>query len=184
MLAMSPCNPEDTLPPTPSSPAVSPQPSSHRRFPQARRPLRLVLPADPMTASVARQRVREWLLAWCWPTDHLDDIVLAVSEAVTNAIDHAYTDQPPGMIDLSAGIEQTPDGQHRVMMIVRDHGRWRPPPSDHQNRRRGIPLMQALMDTVTIGQPPDDPAGTWVVLRSKTIPVLAAPHHKANDTPN
>jgi serine/threonine-protein kinase RsbW len=139
-----------------------------------------------MTASVARQRVREWLIAWCWPTDHLDDIVLAVSEAVTNAIDHAYIDQPPGMIDVRAGIEQTPDGHHRVMMIVRDHGRWHTPPSDHQNRRRGIPLMQALMDTVTIGQPPDDPAGTWVVLRSKTIPlpVLAAPHHKANDTLN
>jgi len=86
------------------------------------------------------------------------------------------------MIDVRGGIERTPDGQHQAMMIVRDHGRWRPPPAEHQNRRRGIPLM----DTITIGQPPDDPAGTWVVLRSKTIPppVLAAPDHKGNDTPS
>ena len=183
---MSPCNPEDTLPPAPSPPGVSQRPSPHQRLTQARRPLRLALPADPMTASVARQRVREWLTAWCWPTDQLDDIVLAVSEAVANAIDHAYLDQPPGMIDVRGGIEITPDGHHRVMMIVRDHGRWRPPPSDYQNRRRGIPLMQACMDTITIGQPPDDPVGTWVVLRSKTIPppVLGAPHHETNDTPS
>lgn len=46
--------------------------------------------------------------------------------------------------------------------------------------------MQALMDTLTIGQPPDDPAGTRVVLRSKTLPppALAAPGHKADDTPS
>lgn len=29
--------------------------------------------------------------------------------------------------------------------------------------------MRACMDTVTIGQPDDDPVGTWVVLRSKTL---------------
>lgn len=44
---------------------------------------------------MARQRAREWLTAWRWPTNQLDDIMLAVSEAAANAIDHAYLDQPP-----------------------------------------------------------------------------------------
>jgi anti-sigma regulatory factor (Ser/Thr protein kinase) len=138
-----------------------------------------------MTPSVARQRVREWLIAWCWPTDQLDDIVLAVSEAVTNAIDHAYVDQTPGIVDVRGGIETTPDGQYRVIMIVRDHGRWREPGRDTQGRRRGIPLMHACMDTVTIGQPDDDHVGTWVVLRSKTIapPALSTPDDETHDTP-
>jgi anti-sigma regulatory factor (Ser/Thr protein kinase) len=150
-----------------------------------RRPLRLALPADPITPSVTRQRVREWLVAWSWPEDQLDDILLAVSEAVSNAIEHAYVDQAPGMVEVRGGIETTPDGQYRATVIVRDHGRWRPPPSDHENRRRGIPIMRVCMEIVTIGQPDDDPVGTWVVLRSKAVPlpVPDTPDHDADDTP-
>lgn len=118
---------------------------------------------------MARQRVREWLTAWSWPADQLEDILLAISEAVTNAIDHAYVDQPPGTVEVRGGVEAAPQGQHRVRMIVRDHGRWRPPSHD-ENRRRGILLMRACMDTVTIAGPNEDQVGTWIVLRSKAIP--------------
>jgi serine/threonine-protein kinase RsbW len=118
---------------------------------------------------VARQRVREWLTVWCWPADEIDGIVLALSEAVSNSVEHAYLHQPRGVVEVRGGIETTPDGQHRVTVIVRDHGRWRPSPCDNENRGRGIALMRACMDTVTIGQPPDHRVGTWVVLRSKPI---------------
>lgn len=165
-----PWDTEDTLPSAPSEQGISDRASRQTPSHQAPRPPRLALPADPITPSVARQRVREWLTAWSWPADQLDDIVLAVSEAVTNATDHAYLNQPRGIVEVHGAIENTPDGQHRVTIIVRDHGRWRPPPSDNENRRRGIPLMHACMDTVTIGQPPDDRIGTLVVLRSKPIP--------------
>jgi serine/threonine-protein kinase RsbW len=164
-----PGNPEDTVPPTTSEQGVS-EPRRRRISRQARRPLRLALPADPVTASVVRLQVREWLTAWCWPEDELDEIVLAVSEAVSNAIEHAYVHQPLGVVEVRGGIETTPEGQYRATMIVRDHGRWRPPPRDNENRRRGIPLMQACMESVTIGQPPHDQVGTWVVLRSKAVP--------------
>lgn len=165
------CNPDETLPPATSEQGAS-EPASHRAAPRRiRRPLQLALPADPVTPSVVRQRLREWLAAWSWPADQLDDIVMAVSEAVSNSVEHAYLHQPSGMVEVRGGIETTPNRQHRVMIIVRDHGCWRAPPSDHENRRRGIPLMRAYMDSVTIGQPPDDPIGTWVVLRSKAIPL-------------
>jgi anti-sigma regulatory factor (Ser/Thr protein kinase) len=164
-------NPENTLPPaiSPAKRWVSSHPGDRASPSAPRRPLRLALPADPITPSVARHRVRDWLAAWAWPADQLDDIVLAVSEAVGNAVEHAYLDQPPGIVEVRGGTEATIDGQRRVTVIVRDHGRWRPAPADHENRRRGIPLMQACMDTVTIGRPDDDQVGTWVVLRSNAV---------------
>ena len=166
-------NSEDILPAAPSTQGQPPgvaRAGDRAPSPESRRLLRLALPADPISISVSRAGVRRWLAGWSWPADQLDDIVLAVSEAVSNAIEHAYLNQPPGTVDVRGGIETTPCGQRRATIIVRDHGRWRPTPIYHDNRRRGIPLMRACMDTVTIGQPDDDPVGTRVVLRSKAIP--------------
>ncbi|MBV9012383.1 MAG: ATP-binding protein [Pseudonocardiales bacterium] len=148
------------MPEPPTNPATSRE---------RRQPLRLTLPADPVAPSVARQQVREWLAAWSWPADQSDDIMLAVSEAVSNAIEYAYLEQPPGVVDIRGGVETTPDGGQRATITVRDHGRWRPAPCDDENRRRGIPLMHACMATVAITQPNDRP-GTQVVLRSKPLP--------------
>lgn len=145
---------------------------------KSHRLLQLELPANPISVSVARTRVRHWLAAWWWPNGQRDDIVLAVSEAVSNAIEHAYLDQPTGLVEIRGGVEMTPGGQRRVTIIVRDYGRWRPVPTHHEHRRRGIPLMRACMDTVTIGQPADDQLGTWVVLRSRAVPAPATPDNE------
>jgi anti-sigma regulatory factor (Ser/Thr protein kinase) len=163
--------PEDTVPATspPQARRLSERAGYRATSSESCRLLRLALPADPIAISVARHQVRRWLAALSWPVGQLDDIVLAVSEAVTNAIEHAYLDQPPGVVEVRGGIEATPDGQRRVTVIVRDHGRWRAAPIDDEHRRRGIPLMRACMDTVTIGQPDDGLVGTWVVLRSRAV---------------
>jgi|SRR5690242_14516542 len=152
---------------------------------ESRRLLRLALPAEPVSISVARSEVHRWLAGWSWPACELADIVLAVSEAVSNAIEHAYLDQPPGMVEIRGGVEATRCGHGRVTIIVRDHGRWRPPLRDNQNRRRGISLMRACVDTVTIGQLDDDPVGTRVVLRSRTVPPQepGTPDNESGDTP-
>jgi anti-sigma regulatory factor (Ser/Thr protein kinase) len=150
---------------------------------ESRRLLRLALPADPIATSVARHQLHRWLTGLSWPSGQLEDIVLAVNEAVTNAIEYAYLDQAPGVVEVHGGVEPTPDEQRRVTIIVRDHGRWRPPPTNNQYRRRGIPLMRACMDTVTIGQPDDGRVGTWVVLRSRAVPLpaLSAPDDQDYD---
>jgi anti-sigma regulatory factor (Ser/Thr protein kinase) len=179
---MAPTNPDDILRPETS-------PSKRRLFKDpayratSRQPLRLQLPAEPIAPSVARHRVRHWLTAWCWPAGQLEDIVLAVSEAISNSIEHAYPDgQSAEVVDIHGEVEAAPGGQRRVMVIVRDHGRLRPSPIDDENRRRGIPLMRACVDTVTIGQPDDDGAGTSVVLRSRAVPpVLRALGALEND---
>ncbi|HEX6405094.1 MAG TPA: ATP-binding protein [Pseudonocardiaceae bacterium] len=129
-------------------------------------------PAHPAARSPGSRRnapISSASISRAEPAGQLDDIVLAVSEAVSNAAEHAYWDRPPGMIELSAGVEITPGGQRRVTLVVRDHGHWRPAPRDDEGRRRGIPLMRACMDSVTIAQP-DNRAGTRVVLRSRAVP--------------
>jgi serine/threonine-protein kinase RsbW len=176
-------NPEDTLPPatSPSERRLAERPGYHATTSESHRPLRMELPADPISISVARHQVRRWLTEFSWPAGQLDDIVLAVNEAVSNAIEHAYLDQSPGVVEVRGGVEATPGGQRRVMVIVRDHGRWRLAPIDDENRCRGIPLMRACTDTLTIGQPDDDRVGTWVVLRSRAVPMLGAFGAQDND---
>jgi anti-sigma regulatory factor (Ser/Thr protein kinase) len=40
--------------------------------------------------------VRQWLTDHGWPADQLDDLVLATSEAVANAVEHGYEDRYAG----------------------------------------------------------------------------------------
>jgi len=162
--------PDDTLDCAPS-PGPSGRPSY--RAGESRQPLRLALPADPVAPSVARHRLRRWLAELGWWAVELEDIVLAVSEAVSNATEYAYLQGPLGLIDVHGAVEATPGGQRRIVVVVRDHGRWRCPPIDDENRRRGVPLMRACMDIVTIGSPDDGGEGTCVALRSKAVPPAA-----------
>lgn len=48
----------------------------------------------------------------------LDGMLLAVSEAVGNVVAHAYGDDAPGVVELSAGASP-----FEVTVTVRDHGR-------------------------------------------------------------
>jgi serine/threonine-protein kinase RsbW len=126
------------------------------------------LPADPVAIPVARHQVRRWLTTLSWPAAQLDDIVLAVSEAVTNAVEHAYVNQLPGVIEVRGVVEALTTGFHRATVIVRDYGRWRLAPT-HEQDHRGISIMRACMDTVTIGIADDGCPGTRIVLRSKNV---------------
>ena len=90
------------------------------------------------------------------------DLVLAVSEAASNVIDHAYrTGDETG--DDRAVVEVffwTEPGA--VLLEVVDHGRWRPPGPHAAGRGRGIAIMQRLVDAVLIHH---DTRGTRVLLR-------------------
>jgi anti-sigma regulatory factor (Ser/Thr protein kinase) len=82
------------------------------------------------------------------------DLLLAVGEAVSNAIEHARNPTRP-CIDLT--VEVAGGG---VTVVVRDYGEWRPGPSG-QHRGRGLAMLSALADaTVTSGR-----SGTTVTIR-------------------
>jgi PAS domain S-box-containing protein len=103
--------------------------------------LRLRIPAEPEALQQVRRRLRRWLATAEAPEDVRDDIVVAVSEAVSNSIRHAY-----GPSSAWVEIEgELADGE--VELVVRDRGRWRPPRGEGG---RGIDLMRACMASVEI----------------------------------
>jgi PAS domain S-box-containing protein len=118
------------------------------------------VPADTRQVSVLRAHLTHWLQTHGVSGEDHDATLLACSEAVANAIEHGYPDEPDGVVDVLATISP---GHLRIR--VRDRGRWRPPgaPGD---RGRGLHLVRALMDQVVV----DHRAGT-VVTMHRGIPL-------------
>ena len=101
--------------------------------------LALRLPAEPPVLASLRRTLRGWLERLGASEFETYDVLVAVTEAAANAIEHAY-----GPSDATFEVEAgaSPDGE--VWLVVRDQGRWRPPRG--HNRGRGTLLMQELMD--------------------------------------
>jgi serine/threonine-protein kinase RsbW len=98
----------------------------------------------PLRHELARWAARTGLTA-----DQTDGLILAVNEAMTNAVSHAYPHHP-GTVDLHATHQ--PD-QGAVRVTVRDRGRWRPEPVDPGPLHgRGLVLIRALAHDVRIEQ--------------------------------
>jgi anti-sigma regulatory factor (Ser/Thr protein kinase)/putative methionine-R-sulfoxide reductase with GAF domain len=117
-------------------------------------PLDLVVPALPWSLRDIRVAVRRWLSAVGAASGTVADLLVAIGEAATNAVEHAYG---PGGGTVAVHLElQAPD----VVATVRDTGRWRPPRGE--NRGWGTLFMQGLSDEVRIDH---GPTGTDVVIR-------------------
>lgn len=93
--------------------------------------------------------------------------MLALSEAVSNAVEHGYgvqsgTAAQPGIVEVAA--EVLADGA--VEITVRDRGGWHEPSQRRSHRRHGIPIMKACVAECVIN---GTPHGTTVVLRSHPL---------------
>jgi len=114
------------------------------------------LRACPSDLVSLRCELRGWL-ATCVPGEELrSDVLLAVGEAVSNAIEHGVSDDRQRPIVV---VATTADDQIRV--TVRDHGVWREPVPSTE-RGRGLGIMRVLMDDVVVERHDD---GTVVRLR-------------------
>jgi serine/threonine-protein kinase RsbW len=127
--------------------------------------LAMTVAADPVLLREVRSRLRRWLAGLGWPDGEAEDIVIAVNEAVSNAIEHAYAETSAADIDITARAVTGLDGA-RVIVRVADHGRWRPAAVFQRYRGHGIGVVHSCMDRVEF-QP--SPAGTTVVLTSTAI---------------
>lgn len=130
--------------------------------------MRRVLGADLAAPAAVRRLFRSWLVGLRWPTEEADDLLLAVSEAVSNAVDHAYPPGSPGDVVVEAQLELAPGRGRYVVVQVTDHGSWRPQPAWHENRRRGLQLMRACTGLMEVD---GGEHGTTVRLISRTVPV-------------
>src|SRR3954452_8589240 len=86
--------------------------------------LRLRVAAEPRRLADVRHAIREWLSLHS--VHEPDDVILAVDEAVANAIEHAGHRRPaPTAIDVLAR-----DEGESIRVEVTDEGSWRPHHSD------------------------------------------------------
>lgn len=112
--------------------------------------VRRSLAASLAAPSVVRQFFRDWLRELRWPDQDSEDLVLAVSEAVSNVVDHAYPTGAPGDVLVEAWCRPGENGDRFVEIRVHDRGTWRPPPIWHENRRRGLQLMRACTSAMRV----------------------------------
>ncbi|WP_329108398.1 SpoIIE family protein phosphatase [Micromonospora sp. NBC_01699] len=97
----------------------------------------LRLPADPTKLSALRQRLLDFLTEHQVGEEDLFDLVVAVSEAAANAIEHPVA-PADRMITVEVAVV---DGT--VVATVRDSGQWREA-HDPGFRGRGLELIRAL----------------------------------------
>ncbi|MEA2296242.1 MAG: hypothetical protein QOE86_3881 [Solirubrobacteraceae bacterium] len=113
---------------------------------------------DDLTA--ARGRLRGWLAEAGAGPDVSDEVVLAVGEALINAVEHGIGDGE-GRIWLRGTAYAD-----RLRIVVRDSGRWRRQ-GPARARGHGLRIMRALMDEVTLDMHAD---GTRIELQRRTVP--------------
>jgi anti-sigma regulatory factor (Ser/Thr protein kinase) len=103
------------------------------------------------TPSLVRRTLMVWLQEHGVGEDQREDLVLAVSEAVTNVVDHAYRGvKTPGCVEVD--IELTHERNHNedperwVTVAVTDFGAWRSERACKGFRGRGLQMIQACTD--------------------------------------
>ncbi len=104
----------------------------------------LAMPAEPDSVALARQMVRGIIDRLGWSDESRTDISIAVTEACTNAVLHAY---PGSTGDYEVFAWAEPE---KLVVAVRDRGQGISPrvPSPSAGLGLGMPLMLAIADEV------------------------------------
>lgn len=127
----------------------------------------MVLMADPVSLSVVRQRFRRWLAALRWPPREVDDVVMAVNEAVTSAVEHTHPSAIGAEVRVAARQYAEPDGGRRILVAVAGGEYWTPEPDDFKGP--GLLMIHACMDAIEISREVD---GVTMLLTSAKVPPL------------
>ena len=111
--------------------------------------VRLTLPARPENVAVVRHVLGAFAEALQLPDAVIEDMRLAVTEACTNVVRHAYADGEPGPVEILI----RPEGE-ALQVVVSDRGRGIGPSADTAGPGLGLPLIAALAHKLEI-----DPSG-------------------------
>jgi serine/threonine-protein kinase RsbW len=107
--------------------------------------LELVLPARPENVAVVRHALGGFGDAFDISDQALADIKLAVTEACTNVVVHAYPDGE-GPLGVSAWMHD-----QRLTVVVHDEGRGMLPRPDSPGLGLGLPLIATLAESLELG---------------------------------
>jgi serine/threonine-protein kinase RsbW len=122
--------------------------------PSSAGPLELKLPATPSSVTIARHGVAEFCAGQV--LDH-GAVALAVTEAVANAVVHAYRDGDPGLVYVAASLD---DGT--LAVVISDDGKGMRPRTDSPGIGIGLALIANLTDSMQIEH---DGGGTRLIMR-------------------
>lgn len=127
--------------------------------------LDLTIAARPESVTVARQAVSGLADAFAWNAAFVADLKIAVSEACSNVVAHAYVDDDaPGPLILRAWVEDT-----TLVVRIIDEGKGITPTlSKGAGLGLGLPLMAALSDEVQMKSPAGGP--TEVTMTFSLVP--------------
>jgi PAS domain S-box-containing protein len=125
-------------------------------------------PAVATTVPLLRRELTEWAQAVGVGDEPLQAVRLAVSEALTNAVVHAFVKREPGTVQLLAST-----GEDALEVRVIDDGAGMGPRPDSPGLGMGVPMIGKLCSTVDLCEGPDG-KGTEVRMVF-AIPGLTAP---------
>lgn len=106
------------------------------------------VPGTPEAVAEIRTAVCRFAQSCGLLEDKVEAVKLAVSEAVTNAVVHGYSDHA-GQITVVAELQAS--GALRV--VIGDRGRGMLPHRDSDGLGLGVPIMTTLADHVDIASP-------------------------------
>ncbi len=109
--------------------------------------LELKLPARAENVAVIRHAFGGFAEALSVDEQTLADIKLAVTEACTNVVIHAYEDDEDGDLEVDASIDDL-----RLTVVIRDNGRGIVPRPDSPGLGLGLPLIATLAETLELGK--------------------------------
>ena len=102
-------------------------------------------PAVPETVPVARRAVVAVAAAAGATGERLEEIRLAVSEALTNAVVHAYSHGEGGRFHVTAAV-----ASGELWVLIGDDGRGLHAPNDSRGLGIGLSLISGLSDDFAI----------------------------------
>jgi anti-sigma regulatory factor (Ser/Thr protein kinase) len=106
---------------------------------------------DERTPGRVRRALGAWLRERDVSDDHRENLVLAVNEAVTNVVDHAYRDTGAcGQLEVDVELDDSDEGERWVTIVVTDHGVWRAARAGNGFRGRGLQMIDACTDWQSI----------------------------------
>jgi anti-sigma regulatory factor (Ser/Thr protein kinase) len=113
--------------------------------------LEISLPARPENVAILRHVLGGIGDALGIDAESLADLRLAVSEACSNVVVHAYPGEEEGLMDFDVTVS----GERTLDVVVRDHGRGMAPRADSPGLGVGLPLIATLTQSLQLTAGPD-----------------------------
>jgi serine/threonine-protein kinase RsbW len=113
--------------------------------------MELVLPARAANIAVVRHALGALGEALAVDEETLSNIRLAVTEACTNVVIHAYPDGQEGALEVLATIRD-----EKLEVVIRDEGPGIGPRPGSPGLGLGLPLIASLTESVLLGRDADE----------------------------